>query len=142
MTTVGYGDVRPSTMLGKICASCFCVFGVVLIALPISVISANFKKIFFEFETASVEAQGDTDNSDGHVDQDDPSTKPTMRRMHDVCNADLDELIHLYMHEEEMAYARCRNNTMISLSGWLPEGFKRQLPRLTSDGRVLEVASS
>ena len=61
MSTVGYGDIRPSTALGKLCASCFCIFGVVLIALPISVISANFKKIFFEYETASYEASEDDD---------------------------------------------------------------------------------
>eukprot|EP01043_Picozoa_sp_COSAG02_P069636 COSAG02_NODE_12013_length_1613_cov_2.077279_1_plen_133_part_00 len=48
MTTVGYGDVSPKSGFGQAFASMFCVGGVIIIALPISVISANFKKNFFE----------------------------------------------------------------------------------------------
>lgn len=48
MTTVGYGDVSPKSAFGQAFASMFCVGGVIIIALPISVISANFKKNFFE----------------------------------------------------------------------------------------------
>jgi hypothetical protein len=58
MTTVGYGDVKPVTALGQMLASCFCVFGVVIIALPISVISANFKTLFFEAEQKKQEGAG------------------------------------------------------------------------------------
>jgi hypothetical protein len=43
MTTVGYGDVAPKSAIGQAFASMFCVLGVIIIALPISVISANFK---------------------------------------------------------------------------------------------------
>ena len=42
MTTIGYGDMKPSTTEGKILASVSSLFGVLLLAIPISVISANF----------------------------------------------------------------------------------------------------
>ena len=58
MTTVGYGDVAPKSAIGQAFASMFCVFGVVIIALPISVISANFKKNFFELENDKKEGIG------------------------------------------------------------------------------------
>lgn len=56
MTTVGYGDVSPRSPIGRAFASMFCVAGVIIIALPISVISANFKKNFFEHVSRTVDA--------------------------------------------------------------------------------------
>ena len=41
MTTVGYGDVVPTQPLGKILAAIVMIFGIVVIALPITVIGSN-----------------------------------------------------------------------------------------------------
>lgn len=42
LTTVGYGDVYPITLLGKICASFIALIGIGIVALPAGIIAANF----------------------------------------------------------------------------------------------------
>ena len=42
LTTVGYGDVYPITLLGKICLSFIALIGIGIVALPAGIIAANF----------------------------------------------------------------------------------------------------
>ena len=46
MCTVGYGDVNPATILGKTFAMIVVVVGVLVIALPVTVIGSNFSAGF------------------------------------------------------------------------------------------------
>jgi hypothetical protein len=85
MTTVGYGDVVPTQPLGKILAAIVMIFGIVVIALPITVIGSNFSSIYAKFtEEAGMSAEDleaekledilEGDDGDEDEDEDEPST--------------------------------------------------------------------
>jgi voltage-gated potassium channel len=46
LTTVGYGDVYPITLLGRICAAITAITAVGLIAIPAGIMAGAFTKIF------------------------------------------------------------------------------------------------
>ncbi|XP_040589659.1 potassium voltage-gated channel subfamily D member 1 isoform X2 [Mesocricetus auratus] len=52
MTTLGYGDMVPSTIAGKIFGSICSLSGVLVIALPVPVIVSNFSRIYHQNQRA------------------------------------------------------------------------------------------
>jgi hypothetical protein len=49
MTSVGYGDLSPTSITGRAIASICCLLGLFLTALPISIISTNFSEEYKKF---------------------------------------------------------------------------------------------
>ncbi|CDW53635.1 Shal 1 potassium channel [Trichuris trichiura] len=52
MTTLGYGDMVPSTMVGKVIGGVCSLSGVLVIALPVPVIVSNFSRIYHQNQRA------------------------------------------------------------------------------------------
>jgi len=68
MTTVGYGDMAPETTVGKTLGIGVMLSGVLLLALPITVIGANFTKSLRDSQVLAMEqALRDANNEDGEV---------------------------------------------------------------------------
>ena len=51
LTTVGYGDTYPITVLGKLLASMVAILGISVVALPAGIIAANFSKQLEELKS-------------------------------------------------------------------------------------------
>ncbi|XP_032235888.2 shaker-related potassium channel tsha2 isoform X2 [Nematostella vectensis] len=56
MTTVGYGDLVPKTLWGKLVGSCCALCGVLAIALPVPVIVSNFDAIYKKHRSRKIKS--------------------------------------------------------------------------------------
>jgi hypothetical protein len=57
LTTVGYGDVVPRTVAGKIVGAATSIIGIILLAISIALVSINFREILSEEEARAARQQ-------------------------------------------------------------------------------------
>ena len=70
MTTVGYGDCYPITTIGKLIAMATMFVGVLVLALPITVVGSNFQKMVEVFQEDTMLYSEYDQNSDTYIDED------------------------------------------------------------------------
>ena len=70
MTTVGYGDCYPLTVVGKAVATVTMLLGVLILALPITVIGSNFAKMVEVYESDIALLREFDSSEDGNIDLD------------------------------------------------------------------------
>jgi hypothetical protein len=81
LTTVGYGDIVPITIFGRIIASATMIVGVIGIAFPITIIGNSFHKVWYESEKERQKARreasrhAEVDESMNEADFVPPSTE-------------------------------------------------------------------
>jgi voltage-gated potassium channel len=64
LTTVGYGDIYPHTVLGKICGGLTSIAGIGLIAMPTGILAAAFSDAFQKTRRAREDSIGNVDQAE------------------------------------------------------------------------------
>ncbi|XP_033939577.1 A-type voltage-gated potassium channel KCND3-like [Pseudochaenichthys georgianus] len=97
MTTLGYGDMVPKTIAGKIFGSICSLSGVLVIALPVPVIVSNFSRIYHQNQRADKRrAQKKARLARIRI-----SKSSASAFLHNKCNGLLNELLELTDTEED-----------------------------------------
>lgn len=105
MTTLGYGDMVPKTIAGKIFGSICSLSGVLVIALPVPVIVSNFSRIYHQNQRADKRrAQKKTRQARIRIAKSGSANAFLMSKQHGL----LSELLELTgTEEDEQKLIRC-----------------------------------
>lgn len=63
MTTVGYGDMRPDTVAGKVLAFLCILSGILILSLPIAIVNERFSACYVALKAKEAAARRDTEEA-------------------------------------------------------------------------------
>ena len=69
VTTVGYGDSFPGTIVGKVLIACGSFAGIIVLALPVAVFESNFNKIYIARDRCHNMVNELTAHQDAQIDK-------------------------------------------------------------------------
>jgi len=87
MTTVGYGDRYPRTLLGKIVAFLAMLSGIVLISLPVAIVGTKFQQAYEEYEASVRSSTNEMLDPGPQPSQDDDESKLRVKLSADMMKA-------------------------------------------------------
>ena len=121
MTTVGYGDVYPTSTIGYIVGTACSVCGVLMVALTIPVISNNFTLFYRHVRSRSIIPRSKGGEADSQIDI--PETvRPTRKASlasndgGPILNGHVSGMSHMFVPVERFAQANSMNNIVLPKS--------------------------
>jgi len=114
--TVGYGDVYPITFWGKLIAALSMISALVIMALPISVIGANFSRAWAENKTANTDADDMAQRLERSFEAVMDSIYRQNSMMEEIMSDGCEELevLHKELRRAQRAYERLRPSSDVA----------------------------
>ncbi|KAF4321273.1 hypothetical protein BBO99_00007202 [Phytophthora kernoviae] len=143
MSTVGYGDMTPVTWMGKVVGCCTVLTGMLVLALPITVIGTNFQKVMKSVMHETMKSNVDYLKGKRMLCRNE--IEAILERFHAVTEGihlDIDDVINVYdtdnsgmLEDEELA--KFRNDLEESFQDRLLETEQRLEAKLNNLTKIL-----
>ncbi|KAM9807485.1 A-type voltage-gated potassium channel KCND2-like isoform 2-T2 [Neosynchiropus ocellatus] len=116
MTTLGYGDMVPKTIVGKVFGSICSLSGVLVIALPVPVIVSNFSRIYHQSQRAEKRRAQRASKEAGQALVGKPATPPFESQHHHLLHC-LEKTTNHEFVDEQTFQANCMEISVMNKSG-------------------------
>jgi hypothetical protein len=107
MTTVGYGDCYPITIPGKMLSVVVMMSGIMLLALPITVLGSNFEKMVAMYEDDAKEVSSSAMTDDGMVSEFELREFLVTKKREGVLRKDVDIFVPTLMRKYDVDGKGC-----------------------------------
>ncbi|XP_017261411.1 potassium voltage-gated channel subfamily D member 2 isoform X2 [Kryptolebias marmoratus] len=116
MTTLGYGDMVPKTIVGKVFGSICSLSGVLVIALPVPVIVSNFSRIYHQSQRAEKRRAQRASKQAGQALVGKAATPPFESQHHHLLHC-LEKTTNHEFVDEQTFQANCMEVSVVNKSG-------------------------
>ncbi|KAM9814369.1 A-type voltage-gated potassium channel KCND2 isoform 2-T2 [Syngnathus typhle] len=117
MTTLGYGDMVPKTIVGKVFGSICSLSGVLVIALPVPVIVSNFSRIYHQSQRAEKRRAQRASKEAGQALVGKSSSGPPFESQHHHLLHCLEKTTNHEFVDEQTFQANCTEISVMKKSG-------------------------